>query len=279
MAKLIHTMIRVRDLDASLKFYREVLDLTPSHTLDFPDFGLVYLRNAENDVELELTLNKGRQEPYTHGDGYGHVAVVVDDVATKHAELLRAGYEPLAVKEFKANDALLARFFFIQDPDGYKIEVLERLDLVAVGEEAVELEEEAEVAGEEGGDVLHHLDRVEEAAREVEHHLHEELLLARLERKRLAHVDEEALGVGLARLLTRRRAARRRRGNATSWWRSCKGTWRRPKTPRTRPKRRPRRARKARPRRRRTPTRCGRKWSKRRRPWPRRCAASSRATG
>ncbi|MQS10624.1 lactoylglutathione lyase, partial [Streptomyces sp. IF17] len=93
MAKLIHTMIRVRDLDASLKFYREVLDLTPSHTLDFPDFGLVYLRNAENDVELELTLNKGRQEPYTHGDGYGHVAVVVDDVATKHAELLRAGYE------------------------------------------------------------------------------------------------------------------------------------------------------------------------------------------
>ncbi|CAJ0710239.1 MULTISPECIES: VOC family protein [Ralstonia] len=127
MAKLIHTMIRVRDLDASLKFYREVLDLTPSHTLDFPDFGLVYLRNAENDVELELTLNKGRQEPYTHGDGYGHVAVVVDDVATKHAELLRAGYEPLAVKEFKANDALLARFFFIQDPDGYKIEVLERL--------------------------------------------------------------------------------------------------------------------------------------------------------
>ncbi|MEO1355885.1 MAG: VOC family protein, partial [Pseudomonadota bacterium] len=41
MAKLIHTMIRVRDLDASLKFYREVLDLTPSHTLDFPDFGLV----------------------------------------------------------------------------------------------------------------------------------------------------------------------------------------------------------------------------------------------
>lgn len=126
MAKLIHTMIRVRDLDASLKFYQDVLNLTPAHMLDFPDFTLVYLRNVENDVELELTLNKGRQEPYTHGDGYGHVAVVVDDVAATHAELVRQGYAPLAVKEFKVGDDLLARFFFIQDPDGYKIEVLER---------------------------------------------------------------------------------------------------------------------------------------------------------
>lgn len=127
MAKLIHTMIRVRDLDESLKFYREVFDLTPSHRLDFPDFSLVYLRNDENDAEIELTWNKGREEPYTHGDGYGHVAVVVDDVPARHAELAQAGYEPLPVKEFKRGDELLARFFFILDPDGYKIEVLEKL--------------------------------------------------------------------------------------------------------------------------------------------------------
>ncbi|MBP0621181.1 VOC family protein [Cupriavidus consociatus] len=126
MAKLIHTMIRVHDLDASLKFYREVLDLTPSHRLDFSDFSLVYLRNDKGEGEIELTWNKGREEPYSHGDGYGHVAVVVDDVAARHAELIEAGYQPLAVKEFKADDKLLARFFFIQDPDGYKIEVLER---------------------------------------------------------------------------------------------------------------------------------------------------------
>lgn len=126
MAKLIHTMIRVRDLEASLKFYSDVLELRPAHTLDFPDFTLVYLRNDENDAEIELTLNKGRTEPYTHGDGYGHVAVVVDDVAAKHASLSSAGYAPLPVKEFKVGDELLARFFFIQDPDGYKIEVLER---------------------------------------------------------------------------------------------------------------------------------------------------------
>ena len=124
--KFIHSMIRVLDLDASLKFYAEVLDLRPVHQLDFPDFALAYLRNDANDVELELTLNKGRTEPYTHGTGYGHIAVVVDDVAARHAELVAAGHAPLPIKEFKRGDDLLARFFFIQDPDGYKIEVLER---------------------------------------------------------------------------------------------------------------------------------------------------------
>ena len=54
------------------------------------------------------------------------LAVVVDDVPARHAELIAAGYEPLHVKEFKSGDELLARFFFILDPDGYKIEVLEK---------------------------------------------------------------------------------------------------------------------------------------------------------
>ncbi len=126
MAKLIHTMIRVRDLDASLKFYEEVFAFTPSHRLDFPDFSLVYLRNAESETEIELTWNKGRDTPYTHGDGYGHVAFVVPDVPARHAELTAAGHQPLPVKEFRNGDELIARFFFILDPDGYKIEVLER---------------------------------------------------------------------------------------------------------------------------------------------------------
>lgn len=126
MAKIIHSMIRVLDLDKAMRFYADVLDLREAHRLDFPDFTLVYLRNPENDFELELTLNKGREEPYTHGTGYGHIAVVVPDVTARHAELLAQGYEPAPVKEFKRGDELLARFFFIQDPDGYKIEVLER---------------------------------------------------------------------------------------------------------------------------------------------------------
>ena len=126
MAKVIHSMIRVLDLDRSLKFYADVLDLHESHRLDFPDFALVYLRNPQNDFEIELTWNKGRVEPYSHGDGYGHIGVVIPDATATQAALSAKGYQPATVKEFKRDDELLARFFFIQDPDGYKIEMLER---------------------------------------------------------------------------------------------------------------------------------------------------------
>ena len=126
MAKIIHSMIRVLDLERSLGFYADVLGLHEAHRLDFPEFALVYLRNAENDCEIELTLNKGQTEPYTHGSGYGHVGVVVDDAIATREALVARGYEPASVKEFKRGDELLARYFFIQDPDGYKIEMLER---------------------------------------------------------------------------------------------------------------------------------------------------------
>ena len=127
MAKLIHTMIRIQDLDRSLKFYQTAFGLEPSHRLNFPDFSLVYLRNGESDNEIELTWNKGREDAYSHGDGYGHVAFVVDDVKRERERLLQLGMTPNNVREFHNDDgALLARYFFIQDPDGYKIEVLER---------------------------------------------------------------------------------------------------------------------------------------------------------
>src|SRR5262245_57088392 len=126
MAKLIHTMIRVLDVDRSMEFYGKAFALKPSHRLDFPDFSLVYLRNDENDFEVELTLNKGRTEPYGHGDGYGHVAVVVDDLGREHERMRSLGLNPAPIKEFAPGGELLARFFFVQDPDGYKIEVLQR---------------------------------------------------------------------------------------------------------------------------------------------------------
>ena len=126
MSKIIHAMIRVLELDRSIRFYADLLGTRESHRLDFPDFALVYLRNDANDFELELTLNKGREEPYTHGTGYGHIAAVVDDVRVERQRLLDLGHQPGEVKEFTRGDELLARFFFIQDPDGFKIEVLER---------------------------------------------------------------------------------------------------------------------------------------------------------
>ena len=126
MAKIIHTMIRVLELDRSIAFYQQAFALTPSHHLDFEDFALVYLRNNENDMEIELTLNKSEATPYTHGSGYGHVAVCVDDLDAEHQRFSELGFEPTDIVAFAPDDNLLARFFFVTDPDGYEIEVLER---------------------------------------------------------------------------------------------------------------------------------------------------------
>ena len=126
MAKAIHMMIRVLDLERSVAFYRTALGLDVADRYDFDSFTLVCLRNAEADFEAELTLNKGRAEPYDLGDGYGHVAFCVDDLDAEHRRLSEAGVGPQPIKEFHRDGGLMARFFFIQDPDGYKIEVLQR---------------------------------------------------------------------------------------------------------------------------------------------------------
>jgi lactoylglutathione lyase len=126
MAKIIHSMIRVRDLDASMTFYDTAFGLIPADRFDFDGFTLVYLRNPENDFEIELTWNHGRAEPYTHGDGYGHVAIAVSDLDAEHRRFTENGFNPNPIKEFHREGALMARFFFVQDPDGYKIEVLQR---------------------------------------------------------------------------------------------------------------------------------------------------------
>jgi lactoylglutathione lyase len=126
MAKAIHSMIRVLDEPRSLDFYGRAFGLEVAERLEFDGFTLVYLSNKESDFEVELTINHGRTEPYDLGDGYGHLAVSVDDLAAEHARLTKLGLNPLPIKEFMHQGKLLAKFFFIQDPDGYKIEVLQR---------------------------------------------------------------------------------------------------------------------------------------------------------
>lgn len=126
MAKAIHSMIRVLDLDRSINFYQTAFGLEVADELDFENFALVYLRNPEADFELELTLNKGRTEPYDLGDGYGHLAFCVDDLDAEHARLTEAGLGPRKLVDFAPGGEVIARFFFIQDPDGYEIEVLQR---------------------------------------------------------------------------------------------------------------------------------------------------------
>ena len=126
MAKPIHMMIRVLDEDRSVGFYRQAFGLEIADRFGFDDFTLVYLRDQANGFEVELTVNHGRTEAYSHGTGYGHLAVAVDDLEAEHARFTELGLNPNPVKEFHRDGKLMAKFFFVQDPDGYKIEVLQR---------------------------------------------------------------------------------------------------------------------------------------------------------
>lgn len=126
MAKTIHSMIRVLDEARSVAFYQTAFGLVVADHLDFPDFTLVYLSNPESRFELELTINKDRSEPYDLGDGYGHLAFSVDDLDAEHARFEAEGLAPRKLVEFAPAGKLIGRFFFVADPDGYQIEVLER---------------------------------------------------------------------------------------------------------------------------------------------------------
>jgi lactoylglutathione lyase len=126
VAKSIHSMIRVLDEDRSVDFYQKAFGLAVAERLDFETFTLVYMSNAESEFELELTVNKGRTEAYNLGDGYGHFAVSVSDLDREHARISALGFTTGKIVEFNRDGGLLARFFFVTDPDGYKIEVLQR---------------------------------------------------------------------------------------------------------------------------------------------------------
>jgi lactoylglutathione lyase len=119
-------MVRVLDEKASVDFYERAFGLRIADRFEFDGFTLVYLRNPENDFEVELTINHGRTEPYTHGTGYGHIALAVDDLDAEHKRFTDIGLSPNPVKEFHRDGKLMAKFFFVQDPDGYKIEVLQK---------------------------------------------------------------------------------------------------------------------------------------------------------
>lgn len=124
--KLIHSMIRVFDLDRSRAFYANAFGMLESHRLEFPTFDLFYLRDPASGFEIELTFNKDQSEPYTHGSGYGHMAFCTENLERLHDKLVGLGLEPGEIKSLSTGKVTAARFFFLSDPDGYKIEVLER---------------------------------------------------------------------------------------------------------------------------------------------------------
>lgn len=126
MAKAIHTMIRVLDEARALDFYKRALGLEVAGRFEFDTFVLIYLAGPESGYEIELTVNKGRTEPYGPGEAYGHLGFTVEDIAAEHARLTQEGFAPLPLREMLHEGRLLARIFFLEDPDGHKIEILQR---------------------------------------------------------------------------------------------------------------------------------------------------------
>ncbi len=125
--RILHTMLRVGNLERSIGFYRDVLGMKLLRTSDRPDqnytLAFVGYGNESQGAVLELTYNHG-VERYELGTAYGHVAIEVDDA--------QAACDAVRVKGFsvtreagpvKGGSTVIA---FVQDPDGYKIELIER---------------------------------------------------------------------------------------------------------------------------------------------------------
>ncbi len=126
MTKLVHSMIRVLNEAVSVQFYQDTFGLEVVDRLDFESFTLIYMALPTSSFELELTVNKTRDTPYDLGDGYGHLAVVVDDLEDAHATATKADSSPGDIVDFRPDRERVAKFFFVMDPDGYQIEVIEK---------------------------------------------------------------------------------------------------------------------------------------------------------
>src|SRR6059058_3217614 len=123
-ASLVHTCLRVRDPDASVRFYR-ALGFEERGRLNFASAYNVYLGLPGDDDRLELTVNVGREEPYDLGDGYNHIALTVDDLDAQLASLAKIGVEPEKPPFAPGGRPEVGRICFVQDPDGYRIEVID----------------------------------------------------------------------------------------------------------------------------------------------------------
>jgi lactoylglutathione lyase len=122
--RYVHTCVRVRDPDASVRFY-EALGFERRGRLNFDSAYNVYLGLPGDGDTLELTVNAGRDEPYDLGDGYNHVAVTVDDLDAVLGRLAEIGVEPEKPPYRPGGRDDLPRIAFVADPDGYRIELID----------------------------------------------------------------------------------------------------------------------------------------------------------
>ena len=123
--RILHTMLRVGDLERSIKFYTEVLGMKLLRKKDYPDgkFTLAFIGygdESENTV-IELTYNWGT-DSYDLGTGYGHIALEVDDVYEATEEIRKCGSNIL--RDAGPMNAGTTVISFVEDPDGYPIELI-----------------------------------------------------------------------------------------------------------------------------------------------------------
>lgn len=126
-ARLLHTMIRVADIDRSIDFYTRLLGMRLLRRRDYPDgkYTLAFVGyGAEEEVAvLELTYNWGREEGYQLGTAYGHIAILVDNIKAACDRLAQEGVAIPVPPKPRNSGTWLA---FVEDPDGYRIELLQR---------------------------------------------------------------------------------------------------------------------------------------------------------
>ena len=123
--RLLHTMLRVGDLEASIKFYTHVLGMRELRRKDYPEgeFTLAFVGygDEEENTVIELTYNWGTDD-YEIGAGFGHIAIEVDDVYAAVAEVKARGGK--VIREAGPMNAGTTIIAFVEDPDGYQIELL-----------------------------------------------------------------------------------------------------------------------------------------------------------
>ncbi len=121
--KLEHACIRVMDLDKSVDFYKKALSLEELKRRDYPDykFTLVYLSDENRNFEIELTYNYDTEKPYEMGNGFSHFALTVSDLEESYEFHKNMGLETTDLKGLPGEKP---KYYFITDPDGYKIEII-----------------------------------------------------------------------------------------------------------------------------------------------------------
>lgn len=118
---LVEICLRVRNIEATLDFYTNLFDFEVASHRKFPEnkFDLVYLNSPGSSVQIELTYNYDA-EPYNVGDGFSHLGVTVSDLEKMHEICKDSAYE---TGELRGLSGGTPTYFFVTDPDGYRIEV------------------------------------------------------------------------------------------------------------------------------------------------------------